>query len=434
MISYQKAIEIITGLAKQRPLEIEKVPLFEAFGRISTQDILSNESVPAFQNSAMDGFALKSELTQQASSENPVHFNVAGMIAAGDIKAFQNSASLSSCDAVEIMTGAPMPQGQWNTVVRIEDVQVKRNSEGKVFQISIRRPYVRGENVRNPATDYKVGQCVVPRGVRFKHEHLMACASVGISRVDVFKKPRVAIISTGSELVEYDRESLETGFIRNSSAPYLASVLKNTLAADICYFGIIEDKPEVYRECLQKIMMENFDVVLSTGAVSMGYFDFVTEVLFELNAKVHFHKAAIRPGKPVLFAELQKQSGHSCLLFGMPGNPVSTAVALRFFVEPCLRAMTNAEDVVITRVRLMNETKKPEGLRCFYKGRLEVSPDGTLGVRALLGQASYMVHSLTEANCWISFDEAGSYLQTGSLVNVHSLHDSFQLLFSGGQI
>ncbi|HNA63027.1 MAG TPA: molybdopterin-binding protein, partial [Rhabdochlamydiaceae bacterium] len=169
---------------------------------------------------------------------------------------------------------------------------------------------------------------------------------------------------------------------------------------------------------------EGADLIISTGAVSMGKYDFVSEVLDEIGSKTYFHKVAIRPGKPVLFAELGTSTQKKCAFFGVPGNPVSTAVGLRFFIEPFLRANLGLEREQSIPAMLLRESTKPEGLRCFFKGRAKFEKSG-ISVEALKGQASYMVSSLLGANCWVIFPEEGSHVKANETVEIVPLHNSF---------
>jgi molybdopterin molybdotransferase len=181
-------------------------------------------------------------------------------------------------------------------------------------------------------------------------------------------------------------------------------------------FGIIPDDQLKYQELLSKLCSDSYDGVISTGAVSMGKFDFVSDALKALGAKIHFHKASIRPGKPILFAEL-KAAERNLAFFGMPGNPVSTAVGCRFFFAPYLRAISGLGSEVPAKAKLVLGIKKPEGMRCFYKARMYIEPDGIQAV-ALKSQASYVVSSFVESNCWAIFPEDGSHFAEGALVDI----------------
>jgi len=423
MISYRNALSIIEEIALSRKVSSEIVPLDAAMGRILATSALSKEEVPSFTNSAMDGFAVSTVDTFGATLDSPIKIFVDGLIAAGDLDSFKKACSEKSKGAVEIMTGAPVPNGRYDAVVRIEDVTVERDSDGRARFIVVSRPSKTGDNIRLKGTDYNIGQVVLTEGTRMSPEHILACASLGITEVSVRHRPRIAIVSTGSELVPPDTVSLEPGMIRNSTGPFLLSALKN-FGADARYLGILADDPSLYRKILEQALEDGTEIVISTGAVSMGKYDFVPEVLREMGAITHFHKASIRPGKPVLFAEFG-QSRNRPVFFGVPGNPVSTAVGLRFFVEPYLRALFGLPREQPIQAYLSRDCQKPNGLRCFFKGRTKLSGSG-MEVEALKGQASYVVSALLDANCWVVLPEDGNMVSARTAVDIFPLPNAFE--------
>lgn len=197
------------------------------------------------------------------------------------------------------------------------------------------------------------------------------------------------------------------------------------MGLEVINFGLVPDNPHNYSETLMSVIGQSFDLILTTGAVSMGKYDFIVPVLKALNAKIHFHKVAIRPGKPLVFAELpSKERGYSIPLFGMPGNPVSTAVALRFFVVPFLRDGMEIENEKKTWARLSvlpgATIKKPEGLRCFYKAVTKYEGGQAL-VEIFSQQSSYMVGNFAAINSWVILPEAGQSVAPGDVVETKSL-------------
>lgn len=427
MISYQEALTILEEIARQIPCLDEWVDLDQALGRILSESVSSQEEVPAFANSAMDGFALRASDTFGATSTDPVRLPVNGLVAAGDSAGFRAASSLAGPgQAIEIMTGAPMPEGCFDAVVRVEDVKVSRSPQGTAQTIELFKPAKKGDNVRLKGTDYAMGDRVVSAGTRLEPEHILACASVGASKLKVRSLPKITILSTGSELVDFGEKTLSPGMIRNSTGPFLVAALKR-MGFEASYLGIVRDDPKLYLRMLrQAIDGDGADIVISTGAVSMGKYDFVSDVLKEMNAKIHFHKAAIRPGKPVLFAELGDARKKSCAFFGVPGNPVSTAVGLRFFIDPYIRALLSLPREKGISVVLSRDFSKPEGLRCFFKGKAKVSEGGVIEVDALKGQASYIVSALVDANSWVVLEEHGTTIRKGTLVEIYPLHHSFE--------
>lgn len=415
MINYQQAIELIVQAAKSRNLGDELVLLEQCMGRLLSDSVTSPEDVPSFDNSAMDGFALRSGETRGASIDRPLQFKVVGALVAGDPP--PEEISRESC-AVEIMTGAPMPRGGFDAVVRVEDTQTILDSSGAMSAIRLSKPLTPKENVRFAGEDFKSGQVVLRAGTTLQPQHILALAALGITHLHVRRKPRVSIIATGKELVEHSVRDLEPGLIRNSTAPFLMSALTES-GADPRFFGIIRDDPEEFTRTLRLALSENPDLVITTGAVSMGRHDFIRPTVERMGAQTIFHKVAIRPGKPLLFAQFQDESSkpNGPILFGVPGNPVSTAVGLRFFVLPFLRTLAGLPPEQGFTATLANSFPKPDGLRCFYKGRYSVQ-SGCLSVQALKGQASFMTSPLLEANCWVQFEEPGEGVAAGTRVQV----------------
>jgi molybdopterin molybdotransferase len=423
MISYAQALQVLEEVGRSRKPRVETLSLSQAIGKILAHSVSSPEDVPSFTNSAMDGFALRASDTHGATQSDPIRIPVHGLVAAGDLRAFEDANRNKPGTAVEIMTGAPLPINAYDAVIRVEDVVVNRAPSGQVETILISKPVKIAENVRPLGTDFSKGQLVLRKNVRIAPEHILALTSLGITNLPVKHMPRIVILSTGSELVPPEEPQLQPGMIRNSTGPFLkAALLRLGLEAD--YLGIVRDDPKLYRKRIEGALSDGADLIISTGAVSMGKYDFVSEVLDEMGAKTYFHKVAIRPGKPVLFAEFNTPNQTKCAFFGVPGNPVSTAVGLRFFIEPFIRAILSLEREQPAPATLSRDCVKPEGLRCFFKGRARFEKNG-ISVEALKGQASYMVSSLLDANCWVIFPEEGSCAKANGPVEIVPLHNGF---------
>ncbi|MFI5349902.1 MAG: gephyrin-like molybdotransferase Glp [Elusimicrobiota bacterium] len=394
MIPHADALALIRGAARSRGrfIEEEDVPLPQALGRVTSRAILSREALPPFDNSSMDGYALASAKASSA----PARLTVLGTIMAGDAP----RCAVESGGAWRIMTGAPMPAG-CDAVIPVEKT---RELDGG-SSVEVLEPVETGDYVRGAGRDFAAGAEVCPAGTRLGSRHLLALAAVGLARVPVRRKPRVALIATGKELAPPDAE-LKPGQIRDSSSAYLAAAVP-LLGADFDSFGVVADDEEEFRARLEKILSSNYyDIVLTTGAVSMGSADYIPKIVESMGANILFHKTAIRPGKPGLFARFDKGP----LFFGLPGNPISTVVGLRFFVEPCLRELLGRPHERPFRSTLSSPVDKPEGLRCFFKARH--APDGKIEI--LPGQASFQIHSLLSADCWAVLPEDGAHLKEGA--------------------
>jgi molybdopterin molybdotransferase len=339
-----------------------------------------------------------------ATEKNPVKIRVIATVAAGDLPLMSHAGG-----AVEIMTGAVMPEGLYDAVVRLEDVDRIGDS------IFLRKPVRPGENVRRKGSDIQQGLALVQRGTVLSAEHILALASVGCSELPVFVRPRVAIIPTGKELVSWDCDELKPGQIRNSTSPFLVATLRS-VGATVDVYPIVADQPDIFRKTLADVIEKKYDVVISTGAVSAGKFDFVLSVLNQIEASVHFHKCAIRPGKPILFADLPGGTA----FFGLPGNTVSTAVGYRFFIWPYLRKILSRDLEPNRKLMLADGVRKPDGLRCFFKAKVEQSATGDR-VKVLSGQASFMVLPLLTADSWVVLPESADHLDSGAMVDVYPL-------------
>lgn len=431
MIYYYSALEVINSLAgNKRDHKSETLFLEFALRRILADNIFSHEDVPGFDNSAMDGFALSAQDTTFASQQCPVSIKITGVIAAGD----SLGNDLTEDDkvglkGVEIMTGSVVPKG-YDCVIKIEDGVLVKDLNSNIVEIKVTAPVKRGQNIRKSGTDFKVGDLICKKGTLLMPEHILALASLGVSRVKVLTRPKIALISTGKELVSISQEDshhLPLGKIRNSTAPFLkaaSSLMGVGAGVDLQYFGTIPDDPTEFQKLIGHILKDSDfqpDLVVTTGAVSMGKHDFIKESLIELGAKIHFHKVAIRPGKPLLLAEFEGGP----VFFGLPGNPISSAVGFRFFIEPYLRTFLNLKAEAALRCRLFEATRKPVGLRCFFKARLCIDENGAQ-VQVLSGQESYKVQSLVQANCWAVLEEEGEIVENDKRVEVFPLYPGYE--------
>ena len=400
MILYEEAVQRMVSRLPE--LETEPIRVSESLGRIVAGDIFSSENIPSFNNSAMDGYAFR--FFDKKALSSPEKYKVLGTIAAGDD--ITQLRATHEDETWEIMTGASIPL-DCDSVIKVEETC--RNGNEVVFTATPKR----GNNVRKAGEDFLDGDLVIQQGTKMFPEHVMALAALGIEQIKAIKKPRIGVISTGAELSTGSH--LGPGKIRNSTAPFLMAELA-MLGVDSKFLGTNSDDPAEFLSVLRHQVEQNVDIVISTGAVSMGKYDFVATVLRDLGAEICFHKTAIRPGKPLLFARLGKTA-----FFGIPGNPVSTAVAIRFFVEPYLRALLGQQPEFGQLMTLKNGIKKPDGLRCFFKAQCFLSGENST-VEVLVGQESFKVSPLLAANAWVVLPEAGSWVEAGEKVRVFGMH------------
>lgn len=409
MLSYPKARAMVEERGHERQTsrneDQKAVPLFSAQGQILAENLFSPEAVPPFDNSAMDGYAVRAADTFQATAEAPVVLPLLGTVAAGDAPGHY-----AGHGVVEIMTGAPMPEGIFDAVIRVEDTE--KNSEQN--SVLIKRSASVGDNIRRSGSDFELNQKLAQRGQTVTPELMMSAASLGLDTLPVQDPIRIALLITGRELGRFSDKDLPPGMIRDASGPYLQASLHRPDFDLVAHKMTIDDAAIFQAEAL-KILELQPDIIISTGAVSMGKYDFIKDSLLELGAELHFHKVAMRPGKPLLFAEWR----NGPVWFGLPGNPVSTIVGWRFFIDPYVRALRGQPAEKAAAGRLVKSYKKPAGLTCFLKAYSEVV-DGILRVQILEGQGSYMLSPLLKANCWAALD-GDEFLEQDALVAVYPL-------------
>ncbi|HJN37539.1 MAG TPA: molybdopterin molybdotransferase MoeA [Gammaproteobacteria bacterium] len=411
MISYEEAINKIQ-LASE-PISSHKLALQKTLGYMSAKEVRSPIEIPQFHNSAMDGFAIRSEDLQEDEGSEPVSFQVVGHVKAGD--AISSPAVVKKNTTYSIMTGAPIPRG-YDTVVRVEDVTQKKNDQQ--VEISINKIISCGENIRRAGEDFSIADVILRPGMMITPSHIMALAAVGISEVTVKKIPNVAVFCTGDELLSDVSQSMKSGMIYNSNGPYIQSLLPS-FNANLCHYEVLSDCKEGFINKMNELLESHSppDVILTSGGVSVGEYDFIPKALEEMGADVIFHKVRIRPGKPVLFAKINQ-----CFILGLPGNPVSTAVGLRFFLYPLLRniLMMGAETSV--KAKLINSAKTNGDLLYFYKAVLSTNSDGQSNVEVLSGQESFKIKPLIRANCWAVSNAIKGGFTSGEIIDVYPFY------------
>lgn len=401
MISYQEALGII--LAESAVLARHSVPLHEAAGRVSAEALFARLDVPAFANAAMDGYAVASGDTLRASENQPVILPVAGTAVAGLAPPQATPGS-----AWEIMTGAPVPAGL-DAVVPVERIADHVPGGPALTSIRLLQPAQPGQNVRLMSEDFRRGERVIDAGTRLAPHHLMGLAACGLDEASVCATPRMAILTTGSELATSGSE-LQNGQIRDANGPYLRALLAQLGIAGITR-STAADSAAALRDELRGLA-DSCELILTTGGVSAGRLDLIPDVVRSLGGEILFHKVAIRPGKPILYARLPGGKH----LFGLPGNPLAVAVGMRFFVIPALRAMQGMAAEVF-RPAICDEAVRSRGkLRFFAKAHRTVDTEARSRVRILPGQESFRIGALLKANCWAVIPEGHELLPAGSTV------------------
>ncbi len=410
LINYQQAIEIISTVSSRHTTNntINQL-LINSSGDTLAECINSPINVPSFNNSAMDGFAVYSEfVNQQVKDNGAVKLLVTGSIQAGDEAT--TVAEVKNDNAWDIMTGAPVPNS-FDAVIQIENVEI--NNEGNNKYITIKENVIKGRNIRKLGTDYKTNQVVANKHTQIQAQHIMALATVGVNMINVLPTIKVAILSTGNELFNIKDDKLHSGTIFNSNQPYLRAYCQK-INLDPVFIGSCKDNKQAFNDLIDYALLKKVKIIFSTGAVSMGKFDFIPEVLIKRGAKIHFHKAKIRPGKPILFAELPDGT----VYFGLPGNPIAAASGMRFFATPFINNMLGLAEEKFIKAKLQNTIKSKKGFRTFAKAYASIDIHGQLCVDMLLDQGSYQSRSFAQSNCWLIIPEESENIMADELVEI----------------
>lgn len=404
MLSVDEALAVVRACCT--PLPAERVALAEASGRVLAAPVDAPRDLPPFDNSAMDGFALCWRSGLVPGEALPVLAEQA----AGDGIAGQVDGACS------IMTGARLPDGL-DTVVPVEDCTVvERDDQANPRAIALSTVPQRGQHVRRAGDDVAIGQRVLEAGTRLDEESVMVLRGIGLASVEVHRRPRLALACTGRELVDADGAVLAPGQIANTNGPYLERLLAEA-GAEVVERVTLPDEPALFAAWLAHWLEAGIDLVVTTGAVSMGRHDFIPGVLREAGAQLRFHRLKMRPGRPLLLAT----AGRGTLVFGLPGNPVSSAVGARFFVDAALRTMTGRPAEAPLVLPLADAARKKPGLRMVQKAELQLDPAGRLQVRLLHGQESFRTAPLLRARAWALLPEADQALPAGTPVPVYPL-------------
>lgn len=384
-------------------LGLEKISILDALGRTLGEDIVAERDNPPWDNSAMDGFAVRWEdIKQDHPVQKPVTLVVIEDVPAGKMP----SKTVGAGHAIRIMTGAPIPRGA-DTVVKVEDTE---HSAGSV---RVFKPEPRGANIRPQGEDVKKGDCIIAKGTTIRPGEAGMLAVLAKPFVFVYQRPRVAILSTGDELADLDERFNEEKIINSNSYGIAAAVQE---AGGIpLLLGIARDTPAAMEE---KIMHGlNADIVVLSGGVSMGDYDFTKAVFQAIGAEMNFWKLAIRPGQPLAFGKIQGK-----LVFGLPGNPVSSMVTFEQLVRPALRKMGGHRSYgrpVMQAIFQEKFSKRPDR-RHFLRGIL-TQEDGVFKVRTTGDQGSGILTSMVKSNCLIDVPSEVERLNPGDLVTVQLL-------------
>ena len=398
VLSVEEALERI--LATVHVLEPERVDLLEAAGRVLAESVTADRDIPPLTNSAMDGYAVRGADVEQAGERSPVRLQVVGEVAAGTV----SGAEVVPGTAVRIMTGAPVPAGA-DTVVRFEDT----HQQGE--WVEVLKATLAGKNVRPAGEDVRAGQVVLAPGKVLRSQEIGMLAAVGRTEVAVVRRPRVAILATGDEVVPLDQPP-GPGQIRDANS--------YTVAAQVQAYGgvpllldVARDQEELVRRGMREALARKADLIITSGGVSVGDFDLVKRVL-AAEGEMRFWSLNMKPGRPLAFGVVD-----SVPLLGLPGNPVAAMISTELFARPALRKMQGftgwSRPVVVAR--LNQPIRRKDGRRHYLRVRLHETETGTEAT--LTGdQGSGILTSLVQADGLAVIPEEADHLHAGSEVQV----------------
>jgi molybdopterin molybdotransferase len=403
-VSVEEAQRIILGSVK--PLGCERIPILEAFNHILYEDIVSDIMIPPVDDSAMDGYAVRADDTRGASKNNPVILKITGEIQAGGSVAGKK---VTRGTAIRIMTGAPIPEGA-DSVIQFEDTDEEAGYVKIFSELAKYRNYKRaGENIG-------IGDKVLQKGDRLRSADIGILASLNYDAVRVYKQPTVSIVSTGDELAEIG-EKIQVGQIRNVNAYTLYSEVRKYNALPR-YFGIARDTMKDTKDKFLRALES--DIVISTGGVSMGKYDFVKEIYADLGIEILFEWINVKPGRPFTFGKKENK-----LVFGLPGQPVPTLTSFIQFVRPALLKLMGARKInkPVVNAFLEEDVNKRSGTVNLLRGHFTIK-NNEFYVSTTGNQKPSVLRSMSKANCLIIIPEDSPELRAGEKVAIQLIdHD-----------
>ena len=404
LLSVDQARERI--LSHFQPVTTETLPLAGCSNRVLAQDIAATSDLPPFNNSSMDGFAVRGADVVDAATDSPRNLRVVADIPAGSYPTI----SLGPGEAARIMTGAPVPEGA-DAVIPVEDTNFDNRDAGTPApdEVQIFKSARSGANVRPRGMDLRAGEIVLNKGRVLKPQDLGLLAMLGFANVPVYRKPRIALFSSGDELLPVEAP-LEEGKIRDSNSYTLAALIEE-IGAEVIRLGVAKDNPDSVKTLLEKAVELNVDLILSSAGVSVGAFDFVKQVI-ESDGKMDFWRVNMRPGKPLAFGQYKQIP-----FVGLPGNPVSSFVGFEVFVRPTLQRLRGslAGDRPTFRVKC-EEQIDSDGRESYLRAQVR-EEEGNFIARLTGHQGSGNLHSLVQANALLIIPAGVKCVPAGQEVN-----------------
>ena len=413
MNSYKAAISKLNNNSLKIGSEI--VSIKDALNRISSKEVIAKSDYPADDNTAFDGFAVNSKETKNTFQK----FKILKTIAAGDNPYIKKVPKLS---CIEVMTGAIIKK-PFDTIIPIEDIEFFPSKQNAKY-IIIKKKIKKSEFIRPKGSDYKKGNKIIKKGELINPAHILSLKTLGIDKVLVKKKVNIVFYPSGNELS--DKKNIPSWKIRNSNTIYLNALIKS-LPVNFTVQKILRDKDQkLFKKQISKELKSKTDILITSGAVSKGKFDFIPSVINQFKLKNHFKGVAIRPGKPIMFA---KFNNNKCF-FGLPGNPISSVACFRFFVIPLLFKSLGLKVEKPIFAKLKNKFSKKKKFTRFVKGKLTFDKKGLVQFEVFEGQESYKIEPFVKSNAWGVFKDGVSVFNKGNLIDVYSASGLNEFLIS----
>ena len=403
MINYLQAKKIL----KKAKIKIRDEEIFinDSLNRVVSKDILSTSDYPLSDNAAFDGFAINSNDTKDINKRKIKHFRIIGSIAAGNKPL---NKKVKKFETAEIMTGGVIPK-MFNTIVPIEQINFypnKKNPKSIIIDQKIRK----FNHIRFKGSDYKKSQLVIKKGTIIRSNHILALKTLGVKKIKVKKKLNILFFSTGNEISNSD--NIPSWKVRNSNNYYIKS-LNNNFLFNFKDGGILRDHhQQLFKSKISKMIKSSIDIIITSGAVSAGKFDYIPSVVKKFKTSHYFKSVSIRPGKPVLFAKINQK-----VIFGLPGNPISSAACFRFFVYPFIENILNIHNEKPIKASLKNDYEKNKKITRFIKSKLITTQNGKLEVELLPGQESFRINSFVKSNTWAVLPQGRTKFKKGQIID-----------------
>jgi len=410
MISYNQSIKIL----KRSKIFIgnQLIKSTKCINRVASENILSKANNPAGNNAAFDGYAIASKDTNNLNKKKSKLFKIIGIVAAGDKP---NKKIKQKYQTIEIMTGGLLPKG-FDTIIPIEQIDFYPNKKNP-SHIVLNKKVKKNQHIRFKGSDFKKNDLLIKKGTILQSNHILALKTLGITKIKVKKIPKILFFSTGNEIT--NQEVIPDWKVRNSNSHYIQSLKENFLF-DFKNGGILKDDDKLkFEKKLKKMLNSNVDIIVTSGAVSAGKFDFVPDVVKKFKLSSYFKGVALRPGKPILFAKIK---GKQKAVFGLPGNPISSAACFRFLIYPYLQNLMELKDEKPIKAILRNSFVKKIFFTRFVKSKIYTTKNGKVEVEILKGQESFRIQSFIKSNIWTLLPSGKSKFKKGEIVDCFFPH------------